>query len=121
MTMGYLKTLSLRVVYDYINLKNSDDTKLLGLSRLSLSRFNNYLEIYDYKHSIIKNPFDLIFLCKVNNKNFNSLFNISTSIINIFTIISNRILLGLKNPIYFKRIIKHPFTLIKRSLKLLNH
>ena len=114
------KTLSLRVVYDYINLTNSDDTNLLGVNRLSLLKFNNYLKIYDYDRTILKNPFDYIFLSKVNNKNFNLLFNKCLSIINLFTLISNRILLGLRYPIYFIRIIKNPFLVIRRSIKLLN-
>jgi hypothetical protein len=114
------KTLSLRVVYDYINLTNSDDINLLGVNRLSLLKFNNYLKIYDYDRTILKNPFDYIFLSKVNNKNFNVLFNKCLSIINLFTLIPNRILLGLRYPIYFKRIIKNPFLVIRRSIKLLD-
>ena len=119
--LGVLKkTLSLRVVYDYINVSNSDDTNLLGVNSLSLLKFNNYLKIYDYDRSILKNPFDYIFLSKVNNKNFNLLFNKVLSIINLLKLIPNRILLGLRYPIYFIRIIKNPFKLIRRSIKLLN-
>ena len=114
------KTLSLRVVYDYINVSNSDDTNLLGVNRLSLLKFNNYLEIYDYNQSILKNPFDYIFISRVNNKNFNLLFNKGLSLMNLLTLIPNRILLGLKNPIYFIRIFKNPFLVIRRSIKLLN-
>ena len=114
------KTLSLRVVYDYINIRKSDSTKVQGVYRLSLLKFNNYLKIYDYDQSIIKNPFDFIFISKVNNKNFNSFFNKGLSIINLLTLIPNRILLGLRHPIYFKRIIKNPLTIIRRSIKLLN-
>ena len=114
------KTLSLRVVYDYINMTNSDYTNVQGINRLSLLKFNNYLKIYDYDRSIIKNPFDFIFISKVNNKNFNSFFNKGLSIINLLKLIPNRILLGLRHPIYFKRIIKNPLTIIRRSLKLLN-
>ena len=111
------KTLSLRVVNDYINVSNSDDTNVQGVNRLSLLKFNNYLKIYDYDRSIIKNPFDYIFISKVNNKNFNILFNKILSIINILIVIPSRILLGLRHPIYFKRIIKNPFIVIKRSMK----
>ena len=111
------KTLSLRVVNDYINVSNSDDTNVQGVNRLSLLKFNNYLKIYDYDRSILKNPFDYIFLSKVNNKNFNILFNKILSIINILIVIASRILLGLRHPIYFKRIIKNPFIIIKRSMK----
>jgi hypothetical protein len=114
------KTLSLRVVYDYINVSNSDDTNLLGVNRLSLLKFNYYLQIYDYDQSILKNPFDYIFISKVNNKNFNLLFNKGLSLMNLLTLIPNRILLGLRNPIYFIRIIKNPFLVIRRSKKLLN-
>ena len=114
------KTLSLRVVNDYINVSNSDDTNVQGVNRLSLLKFNNYLKIYDYDRSILKNPFDYIFLSKVNNKNFNVLFNKCLSIINLFTLIPNRILLGLRYPIYFIRIIKNPFLVIRRSIKLLD-
>tara|TARA_X000000368_G_scaffold407978_1_gene388055 strand:+ start:199 stop:1260 length:1062 start_codon:yes stop_codon:yes gene_type:complete len=112
------KTLSLRVVNDYINVSNSDDTNVQGVNRLSLLKFNNYLKIYDYDRSILKNPFDYIFISKVNNKNFNILFNKILSIINILIVIPSRILLGLRHPIYFKRIIKNPFIVIKRSMKL---
>lgn len=111
------KTLSLRVVNDYINVSNSDDTNVQGVNRLSLLKFNNYLKIYDYDRSILKNPFDYIFISKVNNKNFNILFNKILSIINILIVIPSRILLGLRHPIYFKRIIKNPFIVIKRSMK----
>lgn len=111
------KTLSLRVVNDYINVSNSDDTNVQGVNRLSLLKFNNYLKIYDYDRSILKNPFDYIFISKVNNKNFNILFNKILSIINILILIPSRILLGLRHPIYFKRIIKNPFIVIKRSMK----
>jgi hypothetical protein len=111
------KTLSLRVVYDYINLTYSDDTNLLGVSRLSLLKFENYLKLYDYELSILKNPFDYIFLRKVNNKYFNVLFNKCYSIINFLTLISNRILLGLRYPIYFMRIIKKPLKLKRRIIK----
>ena len=114
------KTLSLRVVYDYFNMTNSDYTNVQGINRLSLLKFNNYLKIYDYDRSIIKNPFDFIFISKVNNKNFNSFFNKGLSIIKLLKLISNRILLGLRHPIYFIRIIKNPLTIIRRSLKLLN-
>ena len=114
------KTLSLRVVNDYINVSNSDDTNVQGVNRLSLLKFNNYLKIYDYDRTILKNPFDYIFLSKVNNKNFNVLFNKCLIIINLFTLILNRILLGLRYPIYFIRIIKNPFLVIRRSIKLLN-
>ena len=114
------KTLSLRVVYDYINLSNSDDANFLGVNRHSLLKFNNYLKIYDYDRSILKTPFDYIFLSKVNNKNFNLLFNKGLSLMNLLTLIPNRILLGLRNPIYFTRIIKNPFLVIRRSIKLLN-
>ena len=114
------KTLSLRVVNDYINVSNSDDTNVQGVNRLSLLKFNNYLKIYDYDRSILKKPFDYIFLSKVNNKNFNVLFNKCLSIINLFTLIPNRILLGLRYPIYFIRIIKNPFLVIRRSIKLLD-
>ena len=111
------KTLSLRVVNDYINVSNSDDTNVQVVNRLSLLKFNNYLKIYDYDRSILKNPFDYIFISKVNNKNFNILFNKILSIINILIVIPSRILLGLRHPIYFKRIIKNPFIVIKRSMK----
>ena len=111
------KTLSLRVVNDYINVSNSDDTNVQGVNRLSLLKFNNYLKIYDYDRSILKNPFDYIFISKVNNKNFIILFNKILSIINILIVIPSRILLGLRHPIYFKRIIKNPFIVIKRSMK----
>ena len=114
------KTLSLRVVYDYINMTNSNYTNVQGINRLSLLKFNNYLKIYDYDRSIIKNPFDFIFISKVNNKNFNSFFNKGLSIIKLLKLIPNRILLGLRHPIYFIRIIKNPLTIIRRSLKLLN-
>lgn len=114
------KTLSLRVVYDYINLGKSDDINFLGINRLSLLKFNNYLKIYDYDWSILKNPFDFIFISKVNNKIFNVIFNKGLSIINLLTFIPNRILLGLRHPIYFKRIIKNPFKVIRRGIKLLN-
>ena len=114
------KTLSLRVVNDYINVSNSDDTNVQGVNRLSLLKFNNYLKIYDYDRSILKNPFDYIFLSKVNNKNFNILFNKILSIINILIVIPSRILLGLRYPIYFIRIIKNPFLVIRRSIKLLD-
>lgn len=113
------KTLSLRVVYDYINITNSD-INVQGINRLSLLKFKNYIKIYDYNQSIKKNPFYFIFISKVNNKNFNVLFNNGLSIINLFTIIANRILLGLRHPIYFIRIIKNPLTLIRRGIKLLN-
>ena len=112
------KTLSLRVVYDYLNVINSDSTKMLGGNKPSQIKFNNYLKIYDYDRSIIKNPFDFIFISKVNNKNFNSFFNKGKSIINLLILIPNRILLGLRHPIYFKRVIKNPLTIIRRSLKL---
>ncbi len=46
------KTLSLRVVNDYINVSNSDDTNVQGVNRLSLLKFNNYLKIYDYDRTI---------------------------------------------------------------------
>ena len=114
------KTLSLRVVYDYINVNNSDYTNLLVVNRLSILKFNNYLQIYDYDQSILKNPFDYIFISKVNNKNFNLLFNKGLSLMNLLKLIPNRILLGLRNPIYFIRIIKNPFLVIRRSIKLLN-
>jgi len=114
------KTLSLRVVYDYINLSNSDDANFLGVNRHSLLKFNNYLKIYDYDRSILKTPFDYIFLSKVNNKNFNVLFNKGLSIINLMTLIPSRILLGLRYPIYFIRIIKNPFQVIRRIKKLVN-
>ena len=114
------KTLSLRVVYDYINMTNSDDTNVQGINRLSLLKFNNYLKIYDYDRSIIKNPFDFIFISKVNNKNFNSFFNKGFSIIYLLKLIPNRILLGLRHPIYFKRIFNNPFLVIKRSMKFFN-
>ena len=114
------KTLGLRVVYDYINMTNSDYTNVQGVNRLSLLIFNNYVKIYDFDRSIIKNPFGLIFISKVNNKNFNSFFNKGKSIINLLILIPNRILLGLRHPIYFKRVIKNPLTIIRRSLKLLN-
>lgn len=114
------KTLSLRVVYDYINMTNSDYTNVQGINRLNLLKFNNYLKIYDYDRSIIKNPFDFIFISKVNNKNFNSLYNKSLNIINLLTLIPNRILLGLRHPIYFKRIFNNPFLVIKRSMKFFN-
>jgi hypothetical protein len=114
------KTLSLRVVNDYINVSNSDDTNVQGVNRLSLLKFNNYLKIYDYDRSILKNTFDFIFLSKVNNKNFNVLYNKGLSLMNLLTLIPNRILLGLRNPIYFIRIIKNPFLVIRRSIKLLN-
>lgn len=114
------KTLGLRVVYDYINMTNSDYTNVQGVNRLSLLIFNNYVKIYDFDRSIIKNPFGLIFISKVNNKNFNSFFNKGISIINLLILIPNRILLGLRHPIYFKRVIKNPLTIIRRSLKLLN-
>ena len=114
------KTLSLRVVYDYINMTNSDYTNVEGINRLNLLKFNNFLKIYDYDRSIIKNPFDFIFISKVNNKNFNSLYNKSLNIINLLTLIPNRILLGLRHPIYFKRIFNNPFLVIKRSMKFFN-
>ena len=114
------KTLSLRVVYDYINMTNSDYTNVQGINRLNLLKFNNFLKIYDYDRSIIKNPFDFIFISKVNNKNFNSLYNKSLNIINLLTLIPNRILLGLRHPIYFKRIFNNPFLVIKRSMKFFN-
>ena len=114
------KTLSLRVVYDYINVSNSYDTNLLGVDKLSLLKFNNYLKIYDYNQSILKNPFDYIFISKVNNKNFNLLFNKGLSLMNLLTLIPNRMLLGLRNPIYFIRIIRNPFLVIRKSIKLLN-
>ena len=114
------KTLSLRVVYDFINVSNSVDTNLLSVNKLSLIKFNNYLKIYDYDRSILKNTFDFIFLSKVNNKNFNVSYNKGLSIINLLTLIPNRILLGLRHPIYFKRIIKNPFKVIRRGIKLLN-
>ena len=66
---------------------------------------------------LLKNTFDFIFISKVNNKNFNSFFNKGLSIINLLTLIPNRILLGLRHPIYFKRIIKNPLTIIRRSIK----
>lgn len=114
------KTLSLRVVYDYLNVINSDSTKMQGANKPSQKKFNNYLKIYDYDRSIIKNLFDFIFISKVNNKNFNSFYNKSLSIINLLTLIPNRILLGLRHPIYFKRIFNNPFLAIRRSIKLLN-
>ena len=114
------KTLSLRVLYDYINVSNSDDISLLGENRLSLLKFNNYLKIYDYDRSILKNPFDYIFLSKVNNKKFNSLFNKSLNTINLFTLIIKRLSLGVKYPIYYIRVIKNPFLLIRRGIKFFN-
>ena len=108
------KTLSLRVVYDYINLSESSSNNLLGLNRPSLSKFNDYLGMYDYERSIVKYPSDLIFICKVNNKNFNKFFNISLSVIKLFILTFKRLLLGLKYPVYFKRIIKNPSGLIRR-------
>ena len=115
------KTLSLRVVYDYINVNNSDYTNLLGVNRLSLLKFNNFLKIYDYDRTISKNPINYIFLSKVNNKNFNVLFNKVLSIINLLKLIPNRILLGLRNPIYFKRIKKvNKILVIDAGIKLLN-
>lgn len=114
------KTLSLRVVYDYLNVINSDSNKMKGANKPSQIKFNNYLKIYDYDRSIIKNPFDFIFISKVNNKNFNSLYNKSLNIINLLTLIPNRILLGLRHPIYFKRIFNNPFLVIKRSMKFFN-
>jgi hypothetical protein len=114
------KTLSLRVVNDYINVSNSVESNVQGVNRLSLLKFNNHLKIYDYDRSILKNPFDYIFLSKVNNKNFKMLFNKTLSIINILILIPSRILLGLRHPIYFKRIIKNPFLVIRRSMKFFN-
>jgi hypothetical protein len=114
------KTLSLRVVYDYLNVINSDSPKMQGANKPSQKKFNNYLKIYDYDRSIIKKLFDFIFISKVNNKNFNSFYNKSLSIINLLTLILNRILLGLRHPIYFKRIFNNPFLAIRRSIKLLN-
>lgn len=113
------KTLSLRVVYDYINITNSD-INVQGINRLILLKFKNYIKIYDYNQSTNKNLFYYIFISKVNNKNFNVLFNNGLSIINLLTLIPNRILLGLRHPIYFIRIIKNPLTLIRRGIKLLN-
>jgi hypothetical protein len=111
----YKKTLSLRVVYDFINIIKSNNINPLEGNKTIFKRFINYLNIYDYNQSLKIDHSNLIFICKINNKNFNELFNKLLAIIPHITLIPKRLLLGLKHPVYFRRLIKNPFHFIRRK------